>query len=222
MRTYKFIDLTDQKFGKLTAIRPTDERRFTCVVWECICDCGKTLRVDGNHLRTGHTKSCGCVTISRVILGNKARAKHNSYKTATYRSWRSMINRCENPKHEQYVRYGARGISICVRWHNSFKLFLEDMGERPPNTTIDRINNSGNYTPDNCRWATSQIQMRNMRRNKYLTFNGETLCLTEWAERLGGKDNSLSSRLERGWSVERALSTPFQKYKKNRASRQIS
>lgn len=120
-----------------------------------------------------------------------------------------MIRRCENPKTFGFARYGGRGIRVCERWRNSFTAFLADMGERPSAShSLDRINTNGNYEPENCRWATRLQQNRNSRNNTLIEWNGETLCIAEWAERTGISKFVLSMRLLRGWSIERTLTFP--------------
>jgi hypothetical protein len=124
-----------------------------------------------------------------------------------------MTSRCVNPANDAYQAYGGRGIAVCDRWQD-FAAFAEDMGPRPsPLHTIDRRNNNGNYEPDNCRWATPSEQQRNRRNNRLLTLNGETLCLAEWAERLGITDDMIRQRLDKlGWTIEQALTTPAKQY----------
>lgn len=130
-------------------------------------------------------------------------------RSLTYRTWDIMIQRCTNPKCTTYHKYGGRGITVCDRWR-SFANFLADMGERPTKThTIDRFpNQSGNYEPGNCRWATKQQQSRNLKSNKMLTHEGETLCLAEWCARKGLGHVTIIWRLGKGWSVAEALDTP--------------
>lgn len=126
----------------------------------------------------------------------------------TYRSWITMRDRCRNPNCPKYADYGGRGITIDPRWE-SFERFLADMGERPAGRTLDRRNNDQGYSPDNCRWATRGEQARNQRRTHNITFNGETMCLQDWAERLGIAAHTLYYRLTKhGWSLDRALTTP--------------
>ena len=130
-----------------------------------------------------------------------------------YVVWCGIVQRCENPAHAAYPRYGGRGITICTRWRRDFMAFYEDMGPRPtPGYSVDRIDNDGPYSPENCRWATAKEQNRNCRTNRMLTFQGETLCLAEWSERTGIKQTTLLQRLDRsGWSVERALTAPIRR-----------
>jgi hypothetical protein len=125
------------------------------------------------------------------------------------RSWQHMIDRCTNPKNRKYPRYGGRGIAVCKRWLNSQTSFLEDMGPKPsPAHTLDRINNSAHYTPQNCRWADSRQQAANRSTTRRIRYRGEVLCLREWAERFGLSDSCLRARLKKGWPICRALVTP--------------
>ncbi len=144
--------------------------------------------------------------------------KHHNFKhghtvnfrpTKTYTTWISMCARCVDPSATSYPRYGARGIKVCPRWKSSFENFLEDMGEKPLGLTLERINSNGDYEPSNCRWATVAEQRRNCRNTINLTFNRETLCLADWATRLGVNYGALYLRLRKGWSFERTLTQPL-------------
>lgn len=134
---------------------------------------------------------------------------HGLHGTSEYTIWKGIKDRCFNKNSKFYKNYGGRGIVVCDRWRNSFAAFLADMGRRPPGGyTIERINNDGDYEPDNCRWATRFDQARNTRANRLLTFRGESKCMAAWAGELGINLQTLSWRInEAGWSVERALST---------------
>lgn len=153
------VDISGKRFGRLTVVRLTDERRNHHCVWECICDCGSMAMVSGSSLRSGVTKSCGCLSLEVKVARF---TKHGMEGTRTYRSWVAMRARCNNPKTRDYASYGGRGITVCERWE-SFENFLEDMGERPPGKSLDRINNDLGYLPDNCRWATAKEQANNRR-----------------------------------------------------------
>lgn len=122
--------------------------------------------------------------------------------------WQGMIRRCHNPDHSEFRNYGGRGIRVCKRWRKSFKKFLKDMGRRPGNKEIDRIDNDGDYRPENCRWATRSEQCRNKRGNRIIEFEGESKCLAEWAEVVGIRMATLWRRLNQGWSFEKAISIP--------------
>jgi hypothetical protein len=144
--------------------------------------------------------------IENQKLGWEATRTHGMAATPTYRSWASMLQRCTNPNNKRWARYGGRGITVCERWRK-FDNFLADMGVRPEGLTIERINNDGNYEPGNCEWIPRGEQQANTRRNRLLTFNGETDYLFSWAKRLGIEPGTISTRLySYGWTVERALS----------------
>lgn len=126
-----------------------------------------------------------------------------------YPTWQSMLRRCSDRAHFAYHRYGGRGITVCERWRIDFWAFVADMGSRPDKHTLDRINNSGNYEPDNCRWATWDVQGKNRTLGRLLTFNGLTQTLPQWAKQLGLPAHVIRKRLWKGWSVERALAEPL-------------
>lgn len=197
-------------FGRWTALKEAG-RRHRGVLWLCRCSCGTEKIVGGLSLRNGASKSCGC--LGREVWRESAarmRAKKGDdghTKTPEFRSWRNMLDRCENPKSKSYHNYGGRGITVCADWHQ-FKAFIRDMGSRPIGTTLERINNDGNYEPSNCKWATAMQQRRNSRQNRFLTFNGRSQCVVDWAKTMGVPRTLLQNRLHKGWSVEEALSTP--------------
>lgn len=138
-----------------------------------------------------------------VRWSQQARAKFTSPE---YRAWTMMKTRCYNQNNHKYPTYGGRGILVCDRWRHDFDAFLEDMGLRPgDHYSIDRIDNDGNYEPKNCHWATPTEQARNRGVTRLITANGETQCLQEWANRLGANPQTITDRLERGWSPERAV-----------------
>lgn len=159
-------DLTGMTFGRLTVVKRSGTSKRGDIVWACICKCGAETAVRGSNLRNGNTKSCGCFQRERA---SESTSTHRLTKSPEYRSWASMIARCENPKYHHFHRYGGRGIRICERWRNSFELFLSDMGPRPSlKHSLDRKDNDGNYEPGNCRWATAKEQRLN--RSNMTTF----------------------------------------------------
>lgn len=207
-----FIDLAGRRFGNLTVLKIGCKSGVkNRISWLCRCDCGAATSVIGENLRYGHTLSCGCARIeSRIVSKTTHGATRGSRRTPEYNTWRSLKDRCCNPKDSGFRYYGGRGIKICMRWA-SYANFLSDMGKKPtPKHSIDRKNNDGNYCPENCRWATSKQQTRNYRRNRKLTFNERTQSLTEWCEELGLPPKSVHSRIVRfGWTTHEALTTPI-------------
>lgn len=200
------IDLTGKRFGRLsvTSFAHANPPRRQAY-WNALCDCGERVVVHGSRLRLGHTKSCGC----RVRdAGAERLFVHGEYGSAEYRTWRGMLNRCHNTREPGFANYGGRGIVVCHRWRDSFKNFLADMGRKPSTRhSIDRIDNDGNYEPDNCRWATAKEQSRNQSTNRFLTYGGETMPVAAWAERVGVKASTISRRLALGWTVDRTLTS---------------
>lgn len=209
-RSFKGIDLTGRTFGRLSVLRLVEGR---ATFWECSCSCGATINYLSCHLLDGFVNSCGCLRREGRARGYNKKHGHSrgGKTTGEYNSWASLIQRCTNPNHIEYPTYGAAGVKVCQRWLDSFEAFLEDMGPKPtPRHTIDRFpNQSGDYTPDNCRWATQKEQQNNRSNNRHLIYNGLKLTLTQWAERIGISQSLLSARLNRlGWPLDRALTTP--------------
>ena len=199
-------DLSGIRFGRLLVLKLDEMVRRksggTLAMWLCKCDCGNTHISQSYPLTSGATKSCGC--LQRELTSIKSRT-HGMSKTRTYRSWAGMVNRCSNKTNKDYRDYGGRGISVCEQW-KYFENFLLDMGEAPLLSSIDRIDNNGNYEPKNCRWATAEDQAKNKRTSRLITFNGETLNITDWARRLAITDSSLRQRIA-AHGIESALTT---------------
>lgn len=160
----KLIDLTGRRFGRLTVLRRSPKRQPHKTFWLCLCDCGSTSEPTSKHLRLGDTTSCGCSV--REIL-KASRLKHGHCGTPTWNSWSSMLKRCRGTNKQAYQNYRGRGITVCARWL-VFENFLADVGLRPAGTTLDRINNDGNYEPGNCRWSTPKEQSCNLRKTRHV------------------------------------------------------
>lgn len=176
--------------------------------WLCQCDCGNRVVVSGHNLNkalsnpnsTAGTRSCGC-------LMGKGGVKHGMAGSRTYVSWHSMVQRCTNPNYTSFETYGGRGITVCEKW-KTFDGFYEDMGVRPPSLTLERRDVNKGYSKENCYWATMKQQGNNRRTNVLIEFNGKTQTLRQWADEIGLSPSAISNRLVRGWSIEKALSTP--------------
>lgn len=197
----KIRDLTGQKFGKLTAIKRVEDRIYSSgkhsSMWLCDCDCGNTKIVSRSALTKGETKSCGC------LKGES----HNMSDSRIYEIWRGMIRRCEDDKRKDYIIYGGRGISVCDEWKNSFNKFYNWSINNGYNDslTIERNDVNGNYEPSNCRWATKEEQANNRRDNQFLTYDGKTQTISQWAKELNVNESTLRNRMQRGWSDEEII-----------------
>lgn len=192
-----FKDITGQRFGRWSVISRTPNKGIR-TQWLCRCDCGEQRIVDSNNLRTGLSRSCGCLTIETTITRC---TKHGLAGTKEYAAWLDAQRRCFNPDTPNFNNYGGRGITMSPEWINSCEQFLTDMGPCPPGLSLDRIDNNGPYSKDNCRWADQKTQLNNRRNNVHLTHNGETLSLQEWAKRTGIPYSVLYGRLYHRRSV---------------------
>lgn len=160
----RMIDITGQRFGRLTAIEPTGQSLNKYILWRCKCDCGNEHIARSHDLRQGTTKSCGCLLRETATRMGKSNTTHGMTNAPEYYTWEAMKQRCCNPKDISYKRYGGRGIKICKRWLDSFENFYADMGPRPtPEHTIQRIDNDKGYSPANCKWVPWQEQYSNRR-----------------------------------------------------------
>ena len=172
-----------------------------------------------NSLLMGKSRSCGCLMREvSAVTGRKNMLTHGMRHTPTYSSWQAMKARCQNTAHTKYPQWGGRGIMVCDRWQ-TFEGFLLDMGERPSGTTIDRIDNNGNYEPGNCRWSTAREQANNRKKRMspvLITANGVTRTRSEWSELTGMSNSHIAQRLKLGWSPEDAVSRPVQRWKNRR------
>ena len=200
----KFIDLAGERFGRLTVIErsPNDGRR---TMWKCRCQCGSTVTVRAENLRSGNTQSCGCYEKEQTV---KRLYKHGMSGTRLAGIYNAMLQRCYNINNSGYQMYGGRGISVCEEWLNDPKSFydwclLNGYGD---GLSIDRIDNNGNYSPENCRWVDFYTQANNTRKNVYIEFKGEVHTIKEWSRITGIKYNTLYSRIVlAGWDISSAF-----------------
>lgn len=214
----RFQDITGQRFGRLTVLgyAGCHQRRR---LWLCKCDCGQSKLAENGNLRSGGTKSCGCLQRQRVA---ETKTIHGfaagPAKAPEYKVWGAMIRRCHNPKDTFYRYYGGRGISVDDRWRfgddkaSAFECFISDMGRRPSKThQLDRRNNDGPYCIDNCRWVRPVEQNRNRTNSRTVTFRGDVMPLVVACEIAGLRYHSVFQRIRQGWSEERALTEPLRK-----------
>lgn len=199
-------NITGKKFGRWIVIKPTRPIKRSWS-WLCKCECGIIREVAGNSLRLKKSQSCGCLQKEIVSKTRHGHARHiGSGPSPTYRTWQRMRARCNNLNDSNYKHYGGRGIKINKKW-NKFEHFLNDMGERPQNMTIDRINNNGNYCKKNCKWSTINEQLRNKRNTHFVSFNGKTLCVADWEKIIHIPRKKLYYRLNKGWTIKRAFTS---------------
>lgn len=203
----RLLDLTGQRFGKLTVIEFAGHAPNRKTLWKCKCDCGNETLVKTNALRSGDTKSCGCLISA---ASGDAHRKHGMSESRLYRTWKSMKARCFNERVLCYPHYGGRGITVCEEWRNGFEAFRDwalANGYRD-DLTIDRIDVNGNYCPENCRWETAKRQSENRTSNRLISFGGETYPVSVWSEKLGVSADLLYSRKRKGWTDEKTVTTP--------------
>ena len=209
----KQLNLTGKRFGKLVVIKTAGKTKNGAYLWQCKCDCGNEIIANVGNLKNGHTKSCGCLRVDRCKTNF---TKHGLEHTRLYGIWSDMRLRCYDEKNIAYHRYGGRGITICDEWKNDVKAFYDWATENgyKDSLTIDRIDNDGNYCPENCRWATVKEQASNRRSNILVTHNGKTQTMKKWANEVGTPYKVVWARMQKlGWSAERALTEPVKKGK---------
>lgn len=198
--TSKIRDITGQKFNMLTAIRIAERNPLK---WECKCDCGNLCIVRAGNIINGKQKSCGC-------LSHKGNPIHGQCYTRVYRIYAKIKRRCFVKDDPAYPRYGGRGITMCDEWKDSFENFSEwaYANGYADNLSIDRIDNNGSYTPENCRWSDLYCQANNKRNNVIYCYEGKTQTLPNWCREKNMSYKAVWYRLSKGWPFEKAISTP--------------
>jgi hypothetical protein len=209
----KAINLLGEEFGKLKVLSRAGTNETYGATWNCLCECGRMCVVSTRFLRKGFRKTCGNHTSK-----DKGKWLEKRIRARIYKQWVLLIDRCERPINPAYHRYGGRGIKVCERWHD-FELFYNDTKElRGRGLSLDRIDNDGDYKPDNCQFVNRHAQNRNKSDNRNIECNGETHCLTDWASMLGMSRSTLRNRLALGWSIEDALTKPVATRKNHRGT----
>lgn len=184
-------DLTGSRFGKLVVVQRAEQQRGRRAHWLCQCDCGQLAVKNSKYLLCGDTTSCGCEQKAMRARGNMKHGATPAKRTREYHLWRSMKSRCYVKSSSGFRHYGARGVTVCQRWLESFPAFLEDMGRCPQGWTLDRIDANGNYEPSNCRWAAWETQYSNKRKVLRCTLNGVPMTLAQAARASGVRYDSL-------------------------------
>lgn len=200
----RFIDLTGERFGRLRVLQRDGCNKHGQVKWWCRCDCGVEKHVLGMCLTRGETQSCGCLHKEKTSEASKT---HGMTRTQIYAIWHSMMDRCHLPTSDAYRRYGARGINVCAKW-KKFENFYADMGDKPKGKSLERIDNNGDYSPENVIWADAKTQANNRRSNVILEHAGKKQTMQQWCDELGLKIGTVWARLNvYGYSVEKALAS---------------
>lgn len=203
----KKLDLVGQRFGRLVVLSKAEENSHGRTRFNCQCDCGNAKIAIGSLLNNGGVRSCGCLVSDAIREANTTHGHaKNGNISPTFRTWCSVIQRCTDKNGTGYKKYGAKGITVCDRWLNSFESFLADMGERPSSKySIDRIDPRQGYYPENCRWATMKEQQNNRTNNRLITVDGQTKTLMQWSECLGMNHTSIIGRINRGMNLKDAV-----------------
>lgn len=204
MRKGQLLDKAGRRFGRLLVIGFSHMRGRTSM-WRCRCDCGNEHAVSSNNLTSNHTRSCGCLENEARKKRHAEMVKHGKSSSIEFRTWTHLRGRCNNPTDSAYAGYGGRGIKVCERW-DSFANFLADMGPRPKGTSIDRIDNDGDYCPENCRWASSTQQGRNRRTTRMVEWEGRRLSLSDFCDQMRLNYERVYHRVQRGYTIEQAIS----------------
>ena len=198
----KVKDMTGMVFGRLKVIEYAGENKYNSALWKCECECGKIVIVNGSCLRNGDTKSCGCYSADKTRERQKI---HGLSNTRIYSIWHNMLQRCNNKNIPEYRFYGERGIKVCEDWKKSSK-FIEwaFVNGYEENLTIDRIDSTKGYYPENCRWITEEEQHRNTTRNKHVYYRGKKICIAE-AARILNFDRSYACKLNKKGELQEIL-----------------
>lgn len=196
-----------KKFGRLIVIEELKERKHGSKVYRCQCDCGNIVNVRKDMLKSGNTRSCGCLQREKARVVGKDKCTHGQSKTRLYNIYHHMINRCYNKNLLNFRNWGGRGITVCNEWKDNFMTFYEwaiNNGYKDT-LTIDRIDNNKGYDPTNCRWVTNKTQSNNRRTNILLTYAGKTQNIKQWSAELNTKYVTMCYRYHAGWSTKHIL-----------------
>ena len=191
------IDLTGMRFGRLVVVEFAGRNKHGHILWRCQCDCGEEVIKAGTPLKRGLIRSCGCY---RVDVARENKTIHGHRYERTYNIWKHMIKRCDDENDNKYDYYGGRGIHVCDDWRNNYEDFRDWSLEHgyTDDLSLDRINNNGDYSPENCRWVDRYTQMNNTRRSRHITNENISHSISEWSRILGVHKATLRDRINRG------------------------
>lgn len=198
-----------EKHGRLTIMRVAGKNKYNHVLYECLCECGNLAIIEATCVKRNKTKSCGCLQKEKT---KESSTIHGLTNTRIHRIWAAMISRCENQNNNRYYVYGSKGISVCQEWRNDFVQFYDWSMKNgySDELSIDRIDVNGNYCPDNCRWATREVQMNNRSNNRNITYNGTTRTLKQWSEYFGFNYKYFHEVMSKNdWDIEKVLNIPY-------------
>jgi len=209
----RFYDLTNQQFERLLVVEYAGQKMYggrNRNIWKCQCSCGQITYVQTQHLTSKRIRSCGCLAKDELSARRKT---HGKSKTSIFSIYNNMIKRCLDIKDGGHPSYGGRGIKVCERWLESFENFYEDMGDRPSNEySIDRVNNNGNYSKENCRWATKTEQNNNTRQNVLIEYNGEIKTASQWSKVTNIPVEKILYRYKKKWDLDKVFDPRNQRW----------
>ena len=204
IKNKRLLDLTGLTFGGITVLEYSF-RKNKASYFKCLCICGNILNKSTQSLRKGKMPSCGCLH-GAIVTENKTR--HGLCNTRIYRIWRCMLNRCEYKGHDKYKNYGGKGITVCERWHLFDNFYADTKEGYADNLTINRIDNNLGYNKNNCNWKTMKEQCNHRSTSRYFSYNGETLTVSEWSDKLNIRHDLFRKRLSYGWDFNKIITTP--------------
>lgn len=204
------MDYTGRKFHRYTVLKSAGYQGKSPMLL-CRCDCGTERLVQKGNLIRGRSRSCGCLQREELVARNiKHGLAPRGKKSSEFIAWRSMMQRCVNPKNHNFPNYGARGITVCAQWSENYANFLEDMGPKPSHVhSLERIDNNGNYEPGNCKWALPREQNRNRRNVHTILVEGNHVTLKEACDYYGAYYPTVRRRIYKGITLEEAIGTPI-------------